>query len=284
MYILVTSMTDSIVVYSNELYRAATPAPIVVTVSGPRLTKEQLKAAARRAYAGYSVAQIGDPPEPDQPVTISLESDAGGAVRKQRLFNPYTGDDLGEAVTPGFRFVSWLLELHDDLLAGETGRRVNGLGAILFLALALTGIVVWWPGIKAWRRSLFVRRNVGWQRFIWDLHSMIGFWTLGIVLMFGLSGAYLGNPTWFQGIADRIEPITDANLGNRIGDQIIYWVAYLHFGRINGIGIPCHGPGLCDQAVKLAWALAGLVPAVMFVTGALMWWNRVLRKKKLRPR
>jgi hypothetical protein len=55
----------------------------------------------------------------------------------------------------------------------------------------------------------------------------------------------------------------------------------LHIGRINGIGIPCSGPGLCDQTMKLIWAVFGLAPAVMFVTGAVMWWNRVLRKKIL---
>jgi uncharacterized iron-regulated membrane protein len=34
--------------------------------------------------------------------------------------------------------------------------------------------------------------------------------------------------------------------------------------------------GVCDQAGKAIWAFFGLVPPVMFVTGALMWWNRVV--------
>ena len=28
------------------------------------------------------------------------------------------------------------------------------------------------------------------------------------------------------------------------------------------------------------WAVAGLTPAIMFVTGAVIWWNRVLRKAR----
>jgi uncharacterized iron-regulated membrane protein len=78
-------------------------------------------------------------------------------------------------------------------------------------------------------------------------------------------------------VADRLEPVTDES-ALRVTDQVIYWLAYLHFGRINGIGIPCSGPGLCDQATKAAWAFFGLAPAAMFVTGAIMWWNRVLRR------
>jgi uncharacterized iron-regulated membrane protein len=185
----------------------------------------------------------------------------------------------------GHRFalqvISKLLQLHDDLLGGTTGRSINGFGGLLVIVLALTGFVVWWPGIQTWRRSLSVRRNVGWRRFMWDLHSMIGFWTLAIIVLFGLSGAYLGNPQPVQDFADKLQPPTEANAGNRLVDGIIYWVAYLHFGRIQGIGIPCHGPGLCDQATKLTWAIAGLAPAAMVITGAIMWWNRVLRKRWL---
>ena len=276
LYVLLISVTGSILVYRNELYRAATPDPIVVAASGARLTDEQLKGTATRVYPGYTVLLISRPPDPDQAVSISLKSSAG---QKNRLFNPYTGADLGDSVPLGIWLVSRLLALHDDLLGGATGRKVNGVGAVLIVALAFTGIVVWWPGIRTWRRSVTLPRNAGWQRVIWRLHSMIGFWGLGFILLFGLSGAYLGSPELVQDLADRIEPITAANARSRTIDQVIYWLAYLHFGRINGIGIPCRGPGLCDAATKLTWALVGLTPAVMFVTGAVMWWNRVVRKK-----
>jgi uncharacterized iron-regulated membrane protein len=276
LYILLVSVTGSVLVFSNELFRAATRKPIVVTASGARLTDDQLKEAAMRAYPGYTVLTISREGNPNEAVAISLR---GSADRKNRLFNPYTGADLGNSVPFGIWLVSRLIELHDDLLGGPTGRAINGAGALLLVALAFTGMVVWWPGIRTWRRSLTVHRNVGWRRFTWDLHGMIGFWSLGFILLFGISGAYLGYPQPFQDLADRIEPPTAANAGNRTVDQIIYWLAFLHFGRVNGIGIPCSGPGFCDSATKSIWALFGLAPAVMFVTGAMMWWNRVVRKK-----
>jgi uncharacterized iron-regulated membrane protein len=276
LYVLLISVTGSILVYRNELYRAATRDPIVVAASGPRLTEEQLKQAARTAYPGYRVVSVYQAQNPNQAVSIVLQNKNG---TKNRLFQPYTGADLGNSVPLGIALVSDLLKLHDDLLAGESGRKVNGGGALLIVVLAITGMVVWWPGIKTWRRSLTVPRKVGWPRFIWGLHSMIGFWSLAFILLFGISGIYLGDTDRFQDLADKIEPLTDANARSRIVDQVTYWLAYLHIGRINGIGIPCHGPGLCDQSVKFIWAVFGLTPAVMFVTGAAMWWNRVLRKK-----
>lgn len=181
-------------------------------------------------------------------------------------------------VAAGVRLVSGLIELHDSFLAGRAGRLVNGIGALAVVLVAMTGLVIWWPGIRRWRRSMKVRRGVGWRRFTWDLHSAIGFWSVAFILMFSASGAYLCFPETFHGFADWLEPSTDANAGIRIVDRVLYWLAFLHFGRIDGIGLPCSGPGLCDQTTKAVWAVLGLAPAVMFGTGALMWWNRVLRR------
>lgn len=280
LYLLMISVTGSVLVYRNELYQAATPEPTVVTASGPLLTDEQLQAAATRAHPGYEVTNVSRAKNPDQAVDVSLRRDED---IKRRLFNPYTGEDLGGSVPLGIWLVSKLLELHDDLLAGRTGRSINGLGAFLLLVLALTGIVIWWPGIATWRRSLTVQRKAGWPRFTWDLHSAVGFWSLGFIVLFGITGAYLGNPQPFQDLVDYLEPLTEANAGERVGDRITYWLAFLHFGRLGGRGIPWCGRGLCNSVTKLTWFVFGLAPAVMFVTGAIMWWNRVLRRKLVSP-
>jgi uncharacterized iron-regulated membrane protein len=83
------------------------------------------------------------------------------------------------------------MHLHDNLLTGETGRKVNGVGALAVLLLATTGLVVWWPGINTWRRSLSLYRGAGWKPLTWHLQSMIGFWSLGFTLVFAVSGVYL---------------------------------------------------------------------------------------------
>ena len=276
LYIFTVSVTGSVLVYWNELYRAATPEPIISQGSGPRLTDDQLATAARDLYPGYRVVKISRARDLDQAVSIGLER---GGHLKHRLFDVRSGRDLGDSVSIGMQFVSLTLDLHDNLLARQTGRKVNGVAAFAVLLVAVSGIVIWWPGSKTWRRSLTLHRGVGWRRLTWHLHSMIGFWTFGVVLVSALSGIYLCFPEQFQDIADRLQPVTVATGRVPFVDQVIYWLAYLHFGRIGGIGIPCHGPGLCDQATKATWALFGLAPAVMFVTGAMMWWNRVLRPR-----
>jgi uncharacterized iron-regulated membrane protein len=275
-YILVISVTGSVLVYRNELYRAATPQPILSKSTAPRLTDGQLAAAALALYSGYHVIRITRPRNPDQAVVIWL---GHGDSIKKRLFDPRTGSDLGEAIPTGILLISRLSDLHDDLFAGPTGRKVNGAGAFAILGVGVTGLVLWWPGIKTWRRSLVLPRGVGWKRGNWHLHSMVGFWSFAFLVIFGLSGIYLCFPDPFLDVADWLQPPDAVHPQLRLVDQIIYWLAYLHFGRINGIGIPCHGRGLCDQATKATWALFGLAPAAMAVTGAIMWWNRVVRPR-----
>ncbi len=276
LYIFMVSVTGSVLVYRNELYSAATAPRIISTDPGPRLTDDQLRDAAGRLYPGYTIERIVRARNPDQAVDVWLDR---GNATKRRMFDPRSGKDLGNTVPTGIWLTYKVADLHDNLFAGPTGRRVNGAGALLFIAVALTGLVIWWPGIKIWRRSLIVPSGLKWRRVMWHLHSMIGFWSFGFVFVFGLSGVYLGIPEPFEHLADWLQPPTAATDGMRFVDHVIYWIAYLHFGRINGIGIPCSGPGFCDQATKAVWAIFGMAPAAMFVTGAIMWWNRLRRPR-----
>ena len=47
--------------------------------------------------------------------------------------------------------VEWIVKLHENLLFGETGRLINGIGAFFLTLVCSTGAVIWWPGTKNWR-------------------------------------------------------------------------------------------------------------------------------------
>ncbi len=72
LYILIVSVTGSVLVYRNELYRAATAEPIISKSLGPRMTDDQLKATARRLYPGYRVVRLGRALDLDQAVDVWL--------------------------------------------------------------------------------------------------------------------------------------------------------------------------------------------------------------------
>ncbi len=266
LYIVVISVTGSVLVYRSELRQRFNPQPRPVAISGPRLSEDALIEATRRAYPDHTVEVWTNPDDSTHAVTMSVRRDGG--ARDQLLFDPYTGEYLGHALPAGWRLTTWLLDLHDNLLAGETGRRVNGVGAVLLLLLSVTGATIWWPGIQGWRRSLLIDWRANWRRLNWSLHSAFGFWTLLFIFTWGVTGIYLTFPEPFSAVVDYLEPFDEENFDPRVGDSVLSWFANLHFGRFGG------------WSTKLLWALVGLVPPAMFATGAVMWWNRVIRPQK----
>ena len=266
LYLLLVSVTGSVLVFRVELSRASTLPPITVKVSGSPLSETALKDVALKAYPDYQVTQIFlNAKDPTRPAEVWLER---RGRKKQQLFNPYTGAELGPAITFGFRTVTWLLDLHDNLLAGPTGRLVNGIGGLLLTLLCLTGTVIWWPGVKTWRRGLLLRWGVNWKRLTWDLHNVVGFWTFALVFMWAFTGVYLVFQQAFGAVVDYLQPYppNEELFAPRFGDRVFTWFGRLHFGRYGGM------------PMKVSWAIFGLAPPILFVTGAIMWWNRVLRR------
>jgi uncharacterized iron-regulated membrane protein len=70
----------------------------------------------------------------------------------------------------------------------------------------------------------------------------------------------------------------DPHTGQQVGPDmqpshatsLVAWGIALHVGNFAGTG------------TRVLWALLGLVPPLLFVTGALMWWRRVVRPWRAR--
>jgi uncharacterized iron-regulated membrane protein len=261
-YILLMSVSGTLLVYRIELSRRFSREPAIVGTSNPHLTIDQLKAAAQRAYPQYEVVDVTPRRNPNLAVEIVLRN---GQKKIARLFNPFTGQDVGEAVTPAFRALLWIVDLHDDLLSKPVGREVNGVGAILTTLLCLSGAIIWWPGTGKWRSRLTFSPKSDRNKINWALHNALGFWSIGFVLMWGVTGIYLCFPEIFNNAVDYFDPVRVYSKKVRWPDRFLFWMAQAHFGRFGG------------YPVKIIWTVFGILPIVLFVTGMLMWWHRVLR-------
>ncbi|HTW65210.1 MAG TPA: PepSY-associated TM helix domain-containing protein [Bryobacteraceae bacterium] len=249
LYVTVISVSGSALVYSREIAGKRLHRTVEVPSNGrTRLRTFELRRRVEHACPSCEVLSIVEPQRADQAEAVVLQR---GEKRFERLFDPYTGADLGDPLSPVDRAIGWFADLHDNLLSGLTGRTLNGVGSLLLVFLALTGAVIWWPGVKNWRRSTTINWRARFARVNWDLHSAIGFWCYLFVLIWGISGICL----CFPGVLDFL-----------FSNEFRLWITRLHFGRFNLV-------------TEILWTALGLAPAVLAVTGALMWWNRVLRKK-----
>jgi uncharacterized iron-regulated membrane protein len=164
----------------------------------------------------------------------------------------------------GNRMIEWLVRLHENLLAGSAGHFANGIGGIFLTVICLTGAVIWWPGIKHWRRSLTVEWSASFARINWDLHSALGLWCFAFVAIWGVSAIYFVFPQAFN-VLLFFDP------GDRLTNKGLEWLSNLHFGRFGWF-------------IEVLWVLLGLVPAVLAFTGVFICCRRVIYKKPSNPR
>lgn len=260
LYLLILSITGSLIVLRPQFHRWLTQPEIEV---GVRLTDEALADALRRTYPGYQLESVRAPRRPQHPTIVSLEQDG---VRIERLFDPYRGADLGSAHPRILDVVEWLVNLHDNLLAGRTGRMLNGVGGTLLAALSITGLMAWWLGWSRWLSVTTTGRPAMSSVFARRLHVALGFWVFGLVLVWALTAIYFAFPGLFDALFDFLDRNPDDDI--RPGEQVLDGLIRLHFGRFGGL------------TGRAAWMVLGLLPSILVVTGFIMWLSRIRRNPR----
>jgi uncharacterized iron-regulated membrane protein len=122
------------------------------------------------------------------------------------IIDPVSAEILGEL--PPDPLIESIQRLHFDLMRGRTGRTNNGVGAVCILVMCATGLVIWWPGPKRWRRGFVVDVSRDARRMNWELHRAIGIWTVAFLAMFAVTGLSFVFPSQFRAAVHAISPIT----------------------------------------------------------------------------
>jgi len=190
-YMVVIGVTGSILVFESEIERYGELKPWQdIRAAGAAVDISTVVTNLRQAYPRWHLVSVETPSESDATFVSVLE----GRGRIRVASDPNTGKVLGE-FPAGRNWLDFVRELHETLLlSGHTGRLLNGIAGGFLLLLNATGLVIWWPGIRNWRRALKVDFARNWRRVNWDLHSAVGFWTLVIVSIWAITGMYFAWP------------------------------------------------------------------------------------------
>jgi uncharacterized iron-regulated membrane protein len=208
LYMILIGVTGSILVFRPELERLCGLKPwqriqVKEPIADITTVVENLKAA----YPRLRVVSVDAPAENEATFVAVLE----GRGRIKVACGPKEGQVLGE-FPRGRNWLDVVQEFHESLLIhpGSQGRMLNGVGAACLLLLNLTGIVIWWPGIRNWKRVLKVDFRRNWRRINFDLHLSMGFWTILIASFWAVSGIYFGWPRQVFRFVDSISPVITA--------------------------------------------------------------------------
>ena len=214
LYLIVIGMTGSILVFREELESMAGMNPWhAIQAAPPYVDPVTVLGNVRAAFPDSRIVSLSAPAKTNPIYTVLLQGRGRNFGTSRVAVHPGTGHVLGRLprrLPPHWEWIATVRNLHETLLIGVTGRQINGvLGALLLLA-NLTGMVVWWPGIKTWTRALMVDFARNWRRLNFDLHRAIGFWTFAIVSFWAVSGVYFGWSRQTIALVQRVSPIVSA--------------------------------------------------------------------------
>lgn len=240
-YAVAVSLSGSILVFQDEIRRSALQR---VPLDGrPAASLETVAERARQRFPGEQLTFVGFPQATNPWWTLYLKDGRG------RPNLAYADAASGEPLAqPRRLLIDFILDLHVYLLAAQTGFVVNCVAGAGILLLAVTGALLWWPGIRLWKRALGVSFQHRWKRVNYDLHRAVGIWTLLIVGGWGLTAVYFLVPERVSGLVNAISPVVGmkapaplkaALTGSVLPlDVLLAGMPAVTEGEVSGISIP----------------------------------------------
>jgi len=194
--LILSGLTGSLLVFRSTLDEQLNPALFFVEASTTRSSVAEILAAARSSpLAEMGTISFIDFPQTNNGVwTVWFQTGTKVAPQLTKAyFEPSQARMTGHRVH-GEDVMTWIYNLHIELLAGHAGETIVGLAGIVLMVSVVSGILLWWPLWKhSWRSAFSIRRGA---RFNYDLHKTNGILSSLPLIVIAFTGVYLTFPTW----------------------------------------------------------------------------------------
>lgn len=132
---------------------------------------------------GAIPARYFNPPETEgrnfAPLMVWLSADGSQILRQD-----FWGDTL----------MTWLYDLHYQLLLNDTGAQIIGWFGLVASVMLLTGLLAWWPRKGQWLKALRFKRRNSAIGLLYDWHKLLGLLFALPLLLLCLTGTMLALP------------------------------------------------------------------------------------------
>jgi len=188
-FFAIAAFTGGILVFEQELDRLINAGRFPVTDGDVGI--ERVLANVAAAHPGAAVLRIEWPRlrEPVYQVDVDVPGEEG-PVRRVLLVDPGSGSII-EPTRPRIPILTVIRRTHTSLMVGRIGHDVVLYTSMLALLSLVTGLILWWPGVKRFLRGFVVRTRRGFYAFNFDLHQTIGALTLPFLFVITLSGVMI---------------------------------------------------------------------------------------------
>ncbi|GGH11640.1 PepSY-associated TM helix domain-containing protein [Mucilaginibacter phyllosphaerae] len=208
--VFIVSITGCIFCFQDEIQDALYDYRHVAVQNKPYLKPSELLHVVKQKYPQATNDYIFFYGK-NRPAGVLANS--GKAGLEYVYLNPYTGV-ITYTQKPQTNFFIIVEYIHLYLLLPPAiGKWIVGVSVIIFMAIMITGLILWWPKRKSDRkRSFTIKWGGRWRRVNYDLHNVLGFYATSIAIILSVTG-----------LAIAFEPVSRAiyNTAN-IGKKITY--------------------------------------------------------------
>jgi uncharacterized iron-regulated membrane protein len=186
LFFAIASFTGGVLVYEHELDRLINSGRFPVTPGDAGIAR--VLDGALAVQPGARVLRIEWPRMREPVYQVDLDvGDGDVAERRVLLVDPGSGTVI-EPTRARVPVLQVMRRTHTSLMLGRYGHDIVLYSSMLALFSLLTGLILWWPGVRRFFRGFAVRTRRGFYAFNFDLHQAVGAATLPLLFLITLSG------------------------------------------------------------------------------------------------
>ena len=128
------------------------------------------------------------------PVRYDASGMGGHSAQRVMVWLSPDGSRILREDVWGEYLMTWIYDLHMELLGGETGRAIVGWSGLgIFLLVMVTGVWAWWPR-GGWGKALRYASGAALVRRLRDMHKLAGLIGLPLLAVLVITGVMLALP------------------------------------------------------------------------------------------
>jgi uncharacterized iron-regulated membrane protein len=198
-------LTGSISIYREELDEWLNPELVIAYPQTEYQSLDKIMAAARAAHPDrHGEWTLEMPGSPHGMMTAWFEKPRETYFERYAPLmvsvNPYTAEVVASRFW-GQTFTTWLSDLHTQLLMGDRGWNIVGWCGLLLPFSVVSGLYLWWPGVRRLPSALKIRCQSGLMYLLLDLHRMMGVFFAPVLVLLAITGSNLSFPSWLENLA-----------------------------------------------------------------------------------
>jgi uncharacterized iron-regulated membrane protein len=233
--------------------------PIIEDATAPQGTSsvvklELIEQNLASIHPGAHISHVIFPESSTSPVLVQAETKE--KKRFQEFFDGSSGQPLGPKKK--LAWLDWIVDLHQNLLLGKTGRALTGVIGGALLLMSISGLASWLSGQRDWKRALAVPGKGPWRRVNYHAHKWTGLWSNLLLIAVSFTGIVLAFPDAFQavrGISAKTQPTSTKLLA--LDKYVQVAGAVVPDGIVRELRLPTRGRPVVSVAM---WAPSDIRP------------------------